>query len=252
MTNLVVMKNDQAVTSSLQVAEVFGKQHKHVLEAIENKLSTAENSAQLKTMFKQDLYTATNGKMNKMYYMNRDGFTFIAFGFTGAKADDFKLKYIEAFNAMENHIKQAEFEIPQTRAEALRLAADLEEENQQLKLVNTELKPKATYYDLVLQSKSLLSVTQIAKDYGMSAVALNKKLHELGIQYKQGGTWHLYQKHAECGYTQSVTYVGDAESTRTPLTKWTQQGRLFLYKLLKEHGIAPSVEKELLIEAEGM
>ncbi|MBC1474948.1 hypothetical protein HB852_09990 [Listeria grandensis] len=250
MPNLVVMKNEQAVTSSLQVAENFDKEHKHVLRDLDNLKGVVQNWTDL---FYEDEYTHTQNKQQyRVIYMNRDGFTLLAMGFTGKKAMQFKLKYIEAFNQMENHIKQTEFEIPQTRAEALRLAADLEEENQQLKLVNTELKPKATYYDLVLQSKSLLSVTQIAKDYGMSAVAFNKKLHELGIQYKQGGTWHLYQKHAECGYTQSVTHVVDSEKLGTPLTKWTQQGRLFLYKELKEHGIVPNVEKGLLIEAEEM
>ncbi|MBZ8174044.1 phage antirepressor, partial [Staphylococcus delphini] len=74
-----------------------------------------------------------------------------------------------------------------------------------------ELKPKATYYDLVLQNKSLLSVSKIAKDYGMSARALNKLLHELGIQYKQGDIWLLYAKHQDKGYTQTSTYALDEE-----------------------------------------
>lgn len=70
-----------------------------------------------------------------------------------------------------------------------------------------ELKPKATYYDLVLQNKSLLSVSKIAKDYGMSARALNKLLHELGVQYKQGDIWLLYAKHQDKGYTQKIFYL---------------------------------------------
>ena len=81
-----------------------------------------------------------------------------------------------------------------------------------------ELQPKATYYDLVLQNKSLLSVSKIAKDYGKSAIWLNNKLHELGIQFKQGDTWLLYQKHADKGYTQSTTHVIDDEKSRM-LTK---------------------------------
>lgn len=104
MNNLVIMKNQQAVTSSLQIAEAFEKNHKDVLEAIRDKMSTAENSALLE-MFYEDTYVAGNGKRNKMYYMNRDGFTFLAMGFTGKKADEFKLKYIEAFNQMEAQIK---------------------------------------------------------------------------------------------------------------------------------------------------
>ena len=113
MNNLVIMYNKQAVTTSLVLAEAFGKQHKNVIQAIEAKISTAENSALLKTMFVEDSYTASNGKQNKMYYLNRDGFTFIAMGFTGEKADEFKLKYIDAFNQMEEQIKnKSQFRLP--------------------------------------------------------------------------------------------------------------------------------------------
>lgn len=118
MKDLVIMHNQQAVTTSLVLAEAFEKQHKHVIEAIEKKISTAENSALLKNMFIEDSYIASNGKQNKMYYLNRDGFTFIAMGFTGKKADEFKLKYIEAFNKMEQIVKQ---ELPQTPEEKLAL-----------------------------------------------------------------------------------------------------------------------------------
>lgn len=103
---LVIMRDRQAVTTSLQVAKVFNKQHKHVIEAINNKISSAENSAQYKLMFVEGTYRDSSGKTNKMYYMNRDGFTFIAFGFTGTKADQFKLKYIDAFNQMEKQLQQ--------------------------------------------------------------------------------------------------------------------------------------------------
>lgn len=118
MKDLVIMHDQQAVTTSLVLAEAFEKQHKHVIEAIEKKISTAENSALLKNMFIEDSYIASNGKQNKMYYLNRDGFTFIAMGFTGKKADEFKLKYIEAFNKMEQIVKQ---ELPQTPEEKLAL-----------------------------------------------------------------------------------------------------------------------------------
>ena len=113
MKDLVIMHDQQAVTTSLILAEAFEKQHKHVIEAIEKKISTAENSALLKNMFVEDSYIASNGKQNKMYYLNRDGFTFIAMGFTGKKADEFKLKYIEAFNKMEKQIKEeTKFRLP--------------------------------------------------------------------------------------------------------------------------------------------
>ncbi|MYU95473.1 Rha family transcriptional regulator [Lactobacillus salivarius] len=105
MNELVIMHDKQAVTTSLVLSEAFGKQHKHVLEAISSKINSAENSAQYKKMFAESTYTDRSGKQNKMYYLNRDGFTFIAMGFTGRKADEFKLKYIEAFNLMEEQIR---------------------------------------------------------------------------------------------------------------------------------------------------
>ena len=106
-----------------------------------------------------------------------------------------------------------------------------------------ELQPKASYYDLILQNKSTMPISQIAKDYGMSAVHLNNLLHEYKVQYKQGRIWLLYQKYAEQGYTQSRTYAIDADSSKLH-TYWTQKGRLFLYDLLKSKGILPLIECE--------
>ena len=113
----------------------------------------------------------------------------------------------------------------------------------QAKQLVHELQPKATYYDLVLQNKSLLSVTKIAKDYGKSAIWLNTKLHEYGIQFKQGDQWFLYQRFAQNGYTQSDTHVIDDTHSRMN-TKWTQKGRLFIYDTLKSHGILPLIEQD--------
>lgn len=121
--------------------------------------------------------------------------------------------------------------------------AKLQTTNLVLEQQVSELKPKATYYDMVLQNKSLLSVSKIAKDYGMSAIALNKMLHDLGVQYKQGDIWLMYAKHQDKGYTQTSTYVIDAEDSRIS-TKWTQKGRLFIYDLLKHEGILPVIERE--------
>ena len=124
----------------------------------------------------------------------------------------------------------------------LRLKA--QEEVAQKNQIIQELQPKATYYDLVLQNKSLVAISVIAKDYGMSAKKLNKILHELKIQFKQGKTWLLYQKYAGKGYTQSKTHTIDADYSKMH-TYWTQKGRLFLYDLLKnEKGILPLIEQK--------
>lgn len=107
-----------------------------------------------------------------------------------------------------------------------------------------ELLPKATYHDLVLQSETLLTVTQIAKDYGMGAPTLNKILHELGIQYKKGHRWYLYHPYQDKGYTQSKTHIINADETKDHMY-WTQKGRLFIYEILKsKKGILPIVERE--------
>ena len=110
-----------------------------------------------------------------------------------------------------------------------------------------ELTPKASYYDLVLQNKTLVTITQIAKDYGMSGQELNRKLHELGIIYRQGKTWLLYSKYQRTGWTQSETFMApkpDGTQKTVMHTKWTQKGRLGLYALLKQNGILPLIEME--------
>lgn len=107
-----------------------------------------------------------------------------------------------------------------------------------------ELKPKASYYDLILRNRNTVPVTQIAKDYGMSGRRFNELLHDLGIQYKFRKTWLLYQHYADLGYTQSKTFAIDAEKS-VMHTYWTQKGRLFLYDLLKGEGILPLIEQEV-------
>lgn len=111
-----------------------------------------------------------------------------------------------------------------------------------------ELKPKASYYDVVLNCKDLLSTTEIAKDYGKSARWLNELLHELKVQFKQGNKiWLLYQKYANKGYTstKTQTYNGNDGEVHTKVhTYWTQKGRLFIYGLLKAKDILPLIEQE--------
>lgn len=120
----------------------------------------------------------------------------------------------------------------------------LELENAQSRQIIGELQPKVSYYDLILQNKSVMPISQIAKDYGMSGKAFNKLLHELGIQYKQGNTWLLYQNYADQGYTHSKTYPIDADRS-VMHTYWTQKGRLFLYDLLKnKRSLLPVIERK--------
>lgn len=158
------------------------------------------------------------------------------------------IHYIEE---LEEKLKN-KFSLPTTYKEALQELLTTVEENEKLQLTVSvqnqqiqELQPKASYYDLVLQSDCLMSVTKIAKDFGLSGVALNKILHEERIQYKQGSIWLLYQKYATLGYTQTQTQLINGKDKSTVHTYWTQKGRLFIYDLLKnKRGILPVIEKE--------
>lgn len=109
-----------------------------------------------------------------------------------------------------------------------------------------EMKPKANYYDQILQNKSTMTITSIAKDYGMSAIEMNQLLHELYIQYKQSQQWFLYSKYQGQGYTHGKTtqfYHNDGTPGSKINTEWTQKGRLFIYNKLKEIGIVPLIER---------
>lgn len=119
-------------------------------------------------------------------------------------------------------------------------------ENTQQKQLIGELKPKVDYLDTILKNKSIMTVTAIAKDYGMSAKQFNKKLHELGVQFKQSEQWFLYKQYHNCGYTHSkTTEITHKDGTKELKlnTEWTQKGRLFLYELLKKNGLVPVIER---------
>ena len=119
---------------------------------------------------------------------------------------------------------------------------ELEAKNEIQRGIIREMEPKVSYYDIILRTKNAVPITLIAKDYGMSATQMNRILHALGIQYRVGGTWMLYQKYAGEGYTVTHTYIIDQRTSRMH-TCWTQKGRLFLYDLLCDHGIYPVTER---------
>lgn len=110
-----------------------------------------------------------------------------------------------------------------------------------------EMKPKVNYYDQILQNKSTVTITSIAKDYGMSGIEMNQLLHEYGIQYKQSQQWFLYAPYQGKGYVQGKThkfYHNDGTPGSQINTEWTQKGRKFIYDTLKEHGKLPLIERE--------
>lgn len=261
-------ESNQPLTNSKLVAEVFGKNHKDVMKAIRNLTEGSAQNCAVLEMFSESTYLNEQNKEQPMFIMNQDGFTLLAMGFNGKKAMEFKLKYIEAFNAMKRQIEQSNPSVPQNYLEALKSLVKAEEEKQQLALENkkqqeqivtisktnmelgnkiTEMLPKVSYYDKILQSNATMTVTQIAQDYGMSAMRLNKELESMRIQHKVRGQWILFAQFLEGGYVHSRAVDilrSDGRHDVKYNTEWTTKGRIFLYESLKAKGILPLIEQE--------
>lgn len=278
--DLVFISQDgRAVTNSVKVANKFGKDHKHVLETIRELIKgSAEFSAN--PLFEESTYiNEQNGQTYPMYIMGRDGFTLLAMGFTGKKALEFKLDYIKAFNMMEKAIIELneklavanknkllpDFTDPAEAAEAwakefrakkvlsienesLRIEnARLEEDNVVLAAENQELRNDKNYLDIIMRSRKMMTISQIAQDYGMSGKAMNQKLAEMCIQYKCNDQWILYARYKDCGYVSSRSIEITRSDGRPDIvlhTEWTQAGRRFLYEELKKEGIIPMLERD--------
>lgn len=234
-----VIKNNEPWFVGKDVAEILG--YKRTADAIRQHVDKEDKGVG---------EIQTPGGIQKMTVVNESGLYALIFGSKLSKAKEFK-RWVTS-EVLPSIRKHGTYMTAETIEKALtdpdtiiQLATTLKEEREQRLIAEqriNELQPKASYYDLILQNKSLLSVTQIAKDYGKSAKWLNQKLHELGVQYNQSGTWLLYQNHAENGYTQSTTHA-ISDSKNKLFTKWTQKGRLFIYELLKDEGILPMIER---------
>ena len=206
MTELMVKienVNGILVTTSNRVAEELGVNHRDLLEKIDGyikKFGSAEVSA---GFYIPSKYIHPQNKQEyRNYLITKKGIAQLIGGYSSAveRAFELNVAYINKFEEMEAKLS---LKAPTTLKEALILALEQQETIEKLEIENkvkdqqiAELQPKGTYYDLVLQCKGLLSITVIAKDYGESGQWLNKKLHELGVQYKQGDIWLLYQKYA--------------------------------------------------------
>ena len=261
MNELKIFENEQFGT--IRTVEIDNTPYfvgKDVAEALgyakpENAISAHVDEDDKTTTLIQG--TGSNYK-SKAVIINESGVYALVFGSKLPKAKEFKHWVTsEVLPAIRKHGVYAVDEVlenpdmlisalqalKEEKAKAKRLTETLAVQEQQI----AELQPKASYYDVVLNCKDLVSVTEIAKDYGRSAKWLNEKLHELGIQFKQGGkTWLLYQKYAQKGYTstKTQTYNGNDGEIHTKVhTYWTQKGRLFIYDKLKAENILPVMEK---------
>lgn len=246
------------VIDSREVSEMVGKRHDNLIRDIKKYIEVILTNSKLRALdfFIEDSYEDSKGELRTCYLLTKKGCEMVANKMTGEKGILFTAEYVQAFNQMEQAIEelQPQYKLPATYKEALLQLVAAEEEKERLQLESKqkdqiigELKPKADYTDVILKSKSLVTTTQIAKDYGMSGRDFNKKLHELKVQYKQNEQWLLYSKYHDKGYTHSetiaITRSNGIKDTKMN-TKWTQKGRLFLYDLLKENGILPMIERE--------
>ena len=172
----VVYKTERGtpVTDSLKVAGVFGKEHRNIIRAIRNILGVGSNLSAPK-WFYESTYSDAQGKARPMYIMNRDGFSLLAMGLTGAKAMQFKVGFIEQFNAMEKvvqQVQQASPAIPQSFAEALRLAASQAEQiEQQKKQIEAE-RPRVLFSQAVETAKQSVLIGELA-NRGKAVVCLD-------------------------------------------------------------------------------
>ena len=130
---------------------------------------------------------------------------------------------------------------PDFTFQVLQAMIDKRKKNEALQAELAVAAPKAKYCDEILKSEKAIQLSIIAKDYGLSTVSFNKLLHVLGIQYKMGDTWLLYQDYADKGYTKTKTFRATSKKVVIH-TYWTHSGRMFLYNVLRQNGILPLIE----------
>lgn len=200
---------------------------------------------------------ADSGQNRRMYVINESGVFCLIFGSKLESAQMFK-RWVtsDVLPMIRKHGVYAVDELLNDPDLAIKAFTALKEEkelnkklteevNSKSKLIE-ELKPMADYMDQILKNPGLVTITQIAKDYGMSGQEMNAVLHSIKVQYKQSSQWLLYRNYQDQGYTHSETINiehTDGKKDVKMNTKWTQKGRLFLYQLLKKNGIVPVIER---------
>lgn len=246
--------------TSLQIAEITARLHKNVMRAIRNMEPAWEKINGRK--FELVDYKDEKGETRPCYSLNKEECLYIATKFN----DEARAKLIKRWKELEEQHQKPS--VPQNYLEALKSLVKAEEEKQQLALENkqkdetiitiskanvelgnkiTEMLPKVSYYDRILQSNATMTITQIAQDYGMSAIAMNKELESMRILHKERGQWILYAQFLKGGYVHSRAVDIIRRDGRHDVkynTEWTTKGRIFLYEALKGKGILPLIEQE--------
>ena len=245
--------------TSMEIAEVTGKKHAHVLRDIRNLLGQGVSESNFGLSSYQQQQPNGGVKEVTMYELTPKGCLILASGYDPVLREKIVNK-LEEYQQKERAemLQLPDFTNPAEAARAWAkeyeqktvLALEnkrLEEENVQLAAENQELKNDRNYLDLIMRSRALLTISQIAQDYGMSGKALNKKLADMGIQYSINGQWILYAKYKDCGYVSSRSIDITRADGRPDVvlhTEWTQAGRKFLYEELKKEGIIPMLERD--------
>lgn len=230
--------------TSMQIAEVTNKRHDHIIRDIKDEIEKLQYAGiDTQPKFGVSERQDSTGRTIPYYELTKEGVLQLAARYDAVT----RAKLIELAMRQDR-------QLPSNYKEALLALVAAEEEREQLQIESAqqkqiigELKPKADYTDTILKNKGLVTITQIAKDYGMSGTKMNELLHGYGIQYKQSEQWLLYIKYQDKGYTHSETINiirRDGRPDITMNTKWTQKGRLFIYGLLKKSGILPVIEQE--------
>lgn len=249
MNDIITITQAQTM-SSLQIAELTGKRHDAILRDIRNLLEQGVAAHN----FVETSYTDKSNRQSPCYQLTKTGCLILASGYNAVLRE----KIIDRWIELETEAAK-QYQVPTSFREALLLAAAQQEriEEQQKLLVaqteqirdlnaaNEEMRVKVSYYDQILASKSTVTTTQIAQDYGMSAKKFNIELRNLKIQRKVGGQWILYAPYNTMGYVHSETFIPECSTTGkvVMITRWTQKGRLFLYETLKKKGVLPLIEK---------
>lgn len=257
---LIQFEESMQTMSSLEIAKLTGKPHNDVMKAIRAMEPSWEKVSQGKFSLSSRKVQQPNGGLREYpcYELTKTECLYVATKFN----DEARAKLVIRWEELEKKSRDGMIALPNFTdpAEAAMAWAKeyreknvlalenkmLEEENIQLAAENQELKHDKNYLDLIMRSKALLTVSQIAQDYGMSGKALNKQLAAMGIQYSINGQWILYAKYKDCGYVSSRSIDITRADGRPDVvlhTEWTQAGRKFLYEELKKQGIIPMLER---------
>ncbi|MBD2753826.1 phage antirepressor KilAC domain-containing protein [Spirosoma validum] len=223
------------VVSTLDFCEGLGINHKSLLDTIRTYLSAIESGFG-QVAFETATVRNSVGAANQIVFarLTEDQALFVGtLSRNSERVVEFKSVLVRSFAEARRRALQPQ--LPQTFKEALVALLGQVEQNERLQAENETLRPKAQYADAVLSSETELTTTVIGKELGMSAIALHKKLHAIGVIWKQRGIWVLYSKHEAQGYAVLKTHPY-TDSQGKPQTKhylvWTEKGRLFIHSKL--------------------